>query len=112
MAQLTEEHINYILKDLTYRGLVEEDLRHEMLDHICSAVEMEMATGKRFYDAYRHVLKSFGNTGGIRQLQHQIIYTKTKTTGMLKSYLLIAFRNHLKNKFYTIINVTGLAVGI
>lgn len=112
MAQLTEEHINYILKDLAYRGLVEDELQQELLDHICSAVEIEMAAGKRFYDAYQHVLKSFGNTGGIRQLQHQIIYTKIKTTGMLKSYLLIAFRNHLKNKYYTIINVAGLAVAI
>ena len=31
---------------------------------------------------------------------------------MLKNYFKITFRNLLKNKFYTSINITGLAVGI
>lgn len=110
MSQLTEEHISYILKDLSYRGLVHEDVRQEVLDHICSSVEAEMRSGRRFFDAYQSVLKSFGNTSGIRRIQHQIIHTKPRA--MLKSYLLIALRNHMKYKFYTLINVTGLAVGI
>lgn len=112
MAQLTEEHISYIIKDLTYRGLVHEETLQEVLDHICSVVEAEMETGKRFFDAYQSALRAFGNTGGIRKLQHQIIHTETKARGMLRNYIMIALRNHLKNKFYTIINVTGLAVGI
>ena len=31
---------------------------------------------------------------------------------MIKNYFKIAFRNLVKNKFYTSINITGLAVGI
>ena len=31
---------------------------------------------------------------------------------MLKNYFKIAFRNLLKNKFYTSINIIGLAVGL
>jgi putative ABC transport system permease protein len=112
MPQLTNEHINFIIKDLSYRGVVQDDVREEMLDHICCVVETEMNSGKRFYDAYQFALKSFGNTRGIHQLQRQIIHTKTKAKGMLKNYLVIALRNHLKHKFYTAINVAGLAIGI
>jgi hypothetical protein len=52
MPQLTDEHINFIIKDLSYRGVVQDDVREEMLDHICCVVETEMNSGKRFYDAY------------------------------------------------------------
>ena len=31
---------------------------------------------------------------------------------MFKSYFLLALRNHIRNKFYTFINVSGLAVGV
>ena len=31
---------------------------------------------------------------------------------MFKNYFLIALRNHLRNKFYTAINIAGLAIGI
>ncbi len=58
MPQLTTEHINYIIKDLHYRGLVYEPLQNELVDHICSSVETEMEQGKKFIDAYQEVLKS------------------------------------------------------
>ncbi len=51
---LTSEHIDYIIKDLNYRGIVAEGIQDELIDHICSAVETEMANGTRFIDAYHH----------------------------------------------------------
>ncbi len=36
----------------------------------------------------------------------------TKSTGMLKSYFKIAWRNLLKHKSFSIINITGLAIGM
>ena len=65
MTTLTNEHIDYIIKDLHYRGLVYEGLEGELTDHICSAVEVEMANGKRFIEAYHNVLRSFGHTSGL-----------------------------------------------
>src|SRR5688500_1843854 len=48
----------------------------------------------------------------IRYLQYGIEPTKyNKTKGMFKNYLRIALRNHMKHKFYTGLNVLGLAVG-
>ncbi len=111
--QLTAEHIDYIIKDLHYRGIVVEGLKDELIDHICSAVETEMQSGKRFIDAYHHVLKSFGHTGGLREIQTQTLKFENQNTKiMLRNYLLIAVRSLAKHRFYSFINVIGLAIGV
>lgn len=111
--QLTADHIDYIIKDVQYRGIVVDGLKDELIDHICSLVETEMQSGKRFIDAYHHVLKSFGHTGGLRKIQTQTLqFENQKTKIMLKNYLLIAIRSLMKHRFYAFINVIGLATGI
>ena len=112
MVELTKDHIDYIIKDLHYRGIVLEDFDDEIIDHICTEVEEQMRLGKKFVDAYHGALRSFGSTNGLRETQKQVIQIRTKTSLMLKSYFLLALRNHIRNKFYTAINVGGLAVGI
>ncbi|MEQ9414425.1 MAG: ABC transporter permease, partial [Cyclobacteriaceae bacterium] len=113
MPQLTTEHINYIIKDLHYRGLVYEPLQNELVDHICSSVETEMEQGKKFIEAYQEVLKSFGHTKGLRETQRQTIHSENSIfKAMLNNYLTIALRNLRKQSFYSVINITGLAVGI
>lgn len=113
MPQLTSEHIDYIIKDLNYRGIVAEGVQEELIDHICSAVEEEMAKEKRFIDAYHSVLKSFGHTAGLQETQQKIIQVEnTKAKIMLRNYFTIAIRNLTKHRFYTFINIMGLAVGI
>ncbi len=113
MAELTKDHIDYIIKDLNYRGIVAEGIEQEMTDHICSATEVEMEKGKKFIEAYHEVLKSFGHTSGLRQIQNQTLKVENqKATIMLKNYLNIAFRNLRKQSFYSFINIGGLAVGV
>jgi len=113
MAQLTNEHINYIIKDLHYRGLVYEGLEDELIDHICSAVEKEMDDTKKFLEAYQSIIKQFGNTSGLRQIQQQTIQFENKNTKiMLRNYLIIALRTLRKQKFFSLINVIGLSIGI
>ena len=113
MTKLTDDHIAYIRKDLSYRGLVLDSLQEEMLDHICSAVEAEMDKGVRFIDAYQHILKTFGNTSGLREVQIQTLRSENlKPKIMLRNYLTIAWRNLRRHTFYTAVNVTGLAVGL
>ncbi len=110
---LTEEHINYIVRDIHFRGIVVEDLGEELVDHVSILVEKRMEQGERFIEAYDEVMKSFGNTSGIHQLQkHSIELTNNNTKLMFKNNLKIAFRNLSKQRFYTFINVAGLAVGI
>ena len=113
MPQLTSDHIGYIVQDLRYRGLVLDGLEEEMVDHICTAVEMRMDKGVRFIDAYHEVLKAFGNTAGLRETQKQtLIVENQKSKNMFRNYIIIAMRNLIKQRFYTLINVTGLATGI
>jgi putative ABC transport system permease protein len=104
---LNSDHIQFIIKDLHRRGLLLDDLKDEIIDHVCSAVEARMLNGERFIEAYDQVIRSFGDSQGLQQTQKE-----TTSTLMFKSYLLIAFRNHLKQRFYTIINVGGLAIGV
>lgn len=113
MAQLSSDHIDYIIKDLNYRGIVADEVQDELIDHVCAAVEDEMSHNTRFIDAYHHVLREFGHNSGLRKTQQQILETEHKTTRlMLKNYFTIAFRNLKKQRFYTLINIMGLAIGI
>ncbi len=113
MSQLTGEHIDYIRKDLSYRGIIVEGIQEELIDHICSAVEIEMERDLRFIDAYHNVLCAFGHTTGLRETQQKIINAKNQTARlMIRNYFTIAIRNLKKHRFYSFINVTGLAIGI
>jgi putative ABC transport system permease protein len=113
MAQVTNEHIDYIIKDLNYRGVVLDGFQDEVIDHMCSLVEKEMARGKKFIDAYHDVLRRFGHTTGLRHTQKQVLLSENKTARlMFRNYVTIAFRNLKKHRFFSMINVIGLAIGI
>ena len=111
--KLTDEHIGYVIKDLNYRGLVADGIQEELIDHVCTSVEIEMDKGKRFIDAYHEVLKAFGNTSGLRSTQQRTLQSENqKVKNMIRNYLIIAMRNLRKHKFYSFINVAGLSIGI
>jgi len=113
MSALNDQHIAHIIKDLNQRGIVADEVREELIDHVCSAVEQEMIRGLRFLDAYHKVLRSFGHNTGLRQTQKEILKIDNKTTKlMVKNYLTIALRNLNKHRFFTFINISGLSIGI
>jgi len=110
---LNQENISYIIKDLHRRGIVLDEFEDEIIDHVCSGVETEMERGVRFIDAYHLILKKFGRDTGLRQVQHQIIQTEIETSRlMFKNYFKIALRNLSRQRFFSIINISGLALGI
>ncbi len=110
---LNAPHIDYIIKDLHQRGIVLDGFQDEVIDHMCSAVEAEVNKGKNFIEAYREVLKSFGHTAGLREMQKQTFQVENQRTKiMLKNYLTLAFRTLRKQRFFTLINILGLAIGI
>jgi putative ABC transport system permease protein len=113
MGNITDQYIEYIIKDLNYRGIIVEGFQEEIVDHICSAVEIEMRKGKRFLDAYHEVLKSFGNTKGLRRTQHQTLKSKNQNSRtMIRNYVIIAWRNLKRYAFYSLVNIAGLAIGV
>ncbi len=59
MARVTNEQVDYILDDLSSRGIVLEDLRDDLLDHLCCIIECEMSEDDNFYRFYESVLPRF-----------------------------------------------------
>lgn len=113
MAHLGNDHVDYIVKDLSFRGIVADGIGEEIIDHVCSAVEDEMDSGLRFYDAYQNALQRFGHNSGLRRTQKETINAENRTAKiMIRNYFTIAMRNLSKHRFYTFINIFGLAVGI
>lgn len=111
--KLSGEHIDFIVKDLHRRGMLLDGLKDELIDHVSSAVEKEMSAGARFMEAYLKVLGLFGGSEGLQQTQDLTIQSRNKNTKiMLQNYFTVAFRNLKKQRFYTFINVAGLAVGV
>jgi len=110
---LKSNQIDYIINDLHKKGLVYEPLEEEIIDHFCCMIERYMESGLNFGDAYRKALHSFGKSKEIINTQQQAISNTNKITKvMIRNYLKIASRNLIKHKFYSIINILGLAVSV
>jgi putative ABC transport system permease protein len=113
MKQLSYLEVAYIITDLKKRGLFYENLKEDVLDHICTSVEVKISEGTRFAEAYHEVIMEFGNSTGLMELQRQSIHvTNLNLKIMITNYLKITKRNLLKHKFYTAINILGLAIGL
>lgn len=110
---LSGHQLDFIIKDLNHRGIVAEEIQDELIDHVCTAVEAEMAGGLGFVEAYHKVLHRFGHNQGLRDTQRETVKSENNTLKlMLRNYITVAFRNLRKQRFYTLINMFGLAVGI
>ena len=59
MFAITDAHIDLILEDLTGKGLRIDDLRNNLLDHICILAEKDLGQGDDFEAWYRRVIPSF-----------------------------------------------------
>ena len=70
---LSSEHIDFIIKDLNYRGIIIEEIEAEILDHVCSVVEDRMNQGEKFQDAYDRVVRAFGQTRGLLDTQQKVL---------------------------------------
>src|SRR5688572_32550451 len=96
---ITDEHIAYISKDLHYRGIVEEHVQSEILDHLCELVDNNMRRGQRFINAYESALISLGYSDGLLQTQSLIIKSEhPNPLTMLQNYITVAWRNLNKHK--------------
>jgi hypothetical protein len=110
MIPLKQEQIEWMQADLERRGLVYPPLREEIVDHLCEAVEAEMAAGLSFADAYRKVLASF-EPRGMSTLNQETLHAIGPLV-MLKSYLRIALRNFRRQRLVTGIHLLGLGLGM
>jgi hypothetical protein len=59
MIVLNEEQVQYILRDLESKGIEMEELRFNLLDHICCVLEEELDDHGQFRSHYEKVLLRF-----------------------------------------------------
>ena len=105
--ELNNDHIQFIIKDLHQRGLLLDDLKDEIIDHVCASVEEKIKNGERFIEAYNYVISSFGSTEGLQQTQKETIPSL-----MIRNYITIAYRQLVKGRLYSAVNIFTLSIGI
>jgi hypothetical protein len=59
MYRLGDEQIDFILNDLSNRGIRTEGLRQNLLDHICIMIEQELEEKGDFQQFYNSAIKKF-----------------------------------------------------
>lgn len=93
MLKISNEQIAFIDHDLTARGIVLEELRDNLIDHICCIIENESQQNEDFFKCYDRVLPQF--------FKEELQEIQTETDYLLK----------IKN-FYTmkkIMNISGIS---
>jgi len=59
MYQVSNEQVEFILHDLQAKGIELEELRLDLLDHICLIIENTITSADQFNEVYSKVLKQF-----------------------------------------------------
>ena len=59
MYNVTDKQIDFILDDIEKRGIITEDVRYNILDHVCCIIEDEMENGMNFNEFYRNTIAQF-----------------------------------------------------
>lgn len=79
---LTEQQIEFISNSLTFNGINSEELRDDILDHICTAIETD--DSKDFEATFQKVIQQFGGYHNIKQIQRETNHT-IRSKRMLKA---------------------------
>lgn len=108
--KLKNSQIEFIELDLRKRGISFEDLREDLVDHICCEVEQLMDEGLTFMDAYHRAILPFRRRG-LPALNEESTSVLNAIT-MIRSYLSLTARNILKYKVFSAINILGLSLGM
>lgn len=105
MYNISDDEIEFILDDIAKRGVETEDVRYNILDHVCCIIENEMPQGKDFYEFYKDTIARFyrkelreieDETRELTTFKYYYAMKRTlKITGLI-SVLLIAIGSILK----------------
>lgn len=63
MSMLTDVQINFISREINGYGKLSRELKDDLIDHFCCAIEDEMAKGKDFETAYHSVCEKICPNG-------------------------------------------------
>lgn len=80
---LTEEQIEYIATNLEFYGISSNELKEDLLDHICTHIETSNQTD--FDTAYNEALHKFGGYAGMHKVDRD-------------TYLMVTFKSNLRRQ--------------
>ena len=59
MHNVTDDQVDFILNDIENRGIITEDVRYNILDHVCCIMENEMSNETNFEEFYEKTIAQF-----------------------------------------------------
>lgn len=86
---LTEEQIDYIATNLEFYGVASEELRNDLLDHICTHIEQ--GQNDDFETAYSEAMQKFGGHHAMGTLQRDTYLLTTFKKSMRRQKLVYIF---------------------
>ena len=92
MNYLSDENIDFIVKEISNSTIVSTELKEDLIDHFCCIVEDEMKRGMDFKEAYDKAYQ-YIVPGGFDEIQQETVFllTKKKIQIMKKTIYLSAF---------------------
>ncbi len=121
MYRLSDQQVDYILKDIAKKGIVTEGVRDNILDHVCCILENEMTSDMNFHEFYESTIAQFylNSLGEIEEETQKLLIFKhyyamkrtLKTSGII-SIILIVLGIIFKTMFWPgagVMVVLGLA---
>lgn len=100
MYKIKDDEIDFILEDIAKRGVVTEDVRYNILDHVCCIIENEIEDGMDFKECYRNTISKFyrnelreieEETQKLLTFKHYYAMKRTLKISAITSIILIIF---------------------
>ena len=90
MFKVTDEHIDFIINDLTRKGIVLKDLQENIVDHVCCLTEEELPENGDFEAHYESLIPRFFNQE-LKEIQQETdSLINSKSIELLKSTLQVS----------------------
>lgn len=99
MYTITDDEIDFILGDIEKRGVVTEDVKDNLLDHVCCIIEREMPAEEDFFKFYKGTIARFyqKELGEIEDETRELVTFKyyyamkrtMKITGFITAFLIL-----------------------
>lgn len=96
MVRVSDEQVDFILREIEARGVTIEDLQWSLLDHMCCIIENEMSETEDFDQFFQRLLPRFFNDN-LREIQEE-------------TELLLTFKHFYAMK--KTVNISGLLAAI
>lgn len=102
MFHLTDTHIEFIIADVINKGITQEALQEDIVDHVCCIIEVELKEEADFNSKYNEIINRFFKKE-LKELQEETdVLQASKTIDVLKKAL----------QFSGVFSVVFLAIGI